>query len=122
MKFCHVTLRVQDLDASIRFYTDVVGLPIDKRYQAGPDTEIVFLGSGETKVELICYKNQPAATVGSGISIGFEVANVPEKFNSLKGTDTPVVGEIIRPNPHVRFFYVTDPDGLRVQFLENINA
>lgn len=122
MKFCHVTLRVQDLDASIRFYTDVVGLPIDKRYQAGPDTEIVFLGSGETKVELICYKNQPAATVGSGISIGFEVANVPEKFNSLKGTDTPVVSEIILPNPHVRFFYVTDPDGLRVQFLENINA
>ncbi len=121
MKFCHVTLRVQDLDASICFYTNVVGLSIDKRYPAGPDTEIAFLGSGETKVELICYKNQPAATVGSGISIGFEVTNALEKLNSLKGTDTPVVSDIIQPNPHVRFFYVTDPDGLRVQFLENIN-
>lgn len=121
MRFCHVTLHVQDLDTSIRFYTDIVGLPMDKRYQAGPGTEIAFLGSGETKVELICYKNQPAATIGSGVSIGFEVADVLEKLNSFKGTDIPVVSEIIQPNPHVRFFYVTDPDGLRVQFLENMN-
>lgn len=120
MSFCHVTLKVKDLDASIRFYTEVVGLPIDKRYQAGPDTEIAFLGSGETKVELICNKNQPDAIIGNGVSVGFKVESVPEKFDSLKGTDIPVISDIIQPNPHVSFFYVTDPDGFRVQFLENL--
>lgn len=120
MSFCHVTLKVKDLDASIRFYTEVVGLPIDRRYQAGPDAEIAFLGSGETKVELICNKNQPDAMIGNGVSVGFKVEDVPEKFDSLKGTDIPVISGIIQPNPHVRFFYVADPDGFQVQFLDNL--
>jgi len=120
MSFCHVTLKVKDLDASIRFYTEVVGLPIDRRYQAGPDNEIAFLGSGETKVELICNKNQPDAMTGNGVSIGFKVEDVPEKLDSLKDTDISVISDIIQPNPHVRFFYVADPDGFRVQFLENL--
>ena len=120
MKFCHVTLSVKDLDASIRFYTDVVGLSVSARYQSG-DAEIAFLGSGETKVELIRHRNRPDAAIGDGVSIGFEVASVPEKLESLKGGAVLVVSPIIQPNPRVRFFYVTDPDGLRVQFLENMN-
>lgn len=120
MRLCHVTLTVKDLDASIRFYTEVVGLPVGRRFQAGPDAEIAFLGSGETKVELVCSKNQPDAMIGNGVSIGFEVENVPEKFDHMKGGDIPVISDIIMPNPHVRFFYITDPNGFRVQLLENI--
>ena len=110
MSFRHVTLTVKNLDRSIRFYTEVVGLP----------AEIAFLGSGETKVELIRNKNQPDAVIGNGVSIGFEVESVPEKFNSFQGTDIPVISDIMQPNPHVRFFYVADPDGFRVQFIENL--
>ena len=50
MNFCHVTLTVKDLDASVRFYQDVVWLPINKRYPAGPGVEIAFLGGGDTLV------------------------------------------------------------------------
>lgn len=120
MRFCHVTLTVKDLDASVRFYTEVVGLPVDRRYQTGPDTEIAFLGPGETKVELVCHRGRPDVTIGNGVSIGFEVESVREKFSSFQGTDIPVIGDIVQPNPHVRFFYVADPDGFRVQFLENL--
>jgi lactoylglutathione lyase len=24
----------------------------------------------------------------------------------------------VQPNPHIRFFYIEDPDGLRIQFAE----
>lgn len=120
MGFCHVTLAVKDLEASLRFYTETVGLPVVRRFLAGPDTEIAFLGAGETKVELVCGKNRPEAIVGNGISIGFEVEDVPAKFQVLKSGGIQVISDIIQPTPHVRFFYVADPDGFRVQFLENM--
>ena len=58
--------------------------------------------------------------IGNGVSIGFKVESVPEKFASIKGDEILVISDIIQPNPHVRFFYVADPDGFRVQFLENL--
>ena len=53
MKFCWVTINVKDMEASLRFYQEIVGLTIDRRFQAGPGVEITFLGNDETKVELI---------------------------------------------------------------------
>lgn len=120
MHFCHVTLTVKDMDASIRFYTEVVGLPVVSRYQAAAGMEIAFLGEGETKVELICDANHQNAIVGSAISIGFEVESVPEKLNCLQHCGVTIVSDIVQPNPNVRFFYAADPDGFRVQFLEHM--
>jgi len=119
MNFRHITLTVKDLDASVRFYTEVAGLPVDRRFQAEPGTEIAFLGSGETKLELICDKSQPDAVIGNGVSIGFEVEDLAERLENFKNANIPVISDIIQPNPRVRFFYVADPDGFRVQFLEN---
>ena len=53
MSFCWATITVNDLEESLSFYQDIVGLTVDRRFQAGPGMEIVFLGDGETKVELI---------------------------------------------------------------------
>jgi lactoylglutathione lyase len=118
MKFAHVTISVSDLDKSVSFYRDIVGLPVQSRYPAGPDTEIAFLGEGDTKVELIYGKGTPAATFSQDISIGFETASVAELAVSLKakGYET---GEIISPNPQVAFFFISDPNGVKVQFLEH---
>ena len=118
--FCQATLTVRDLDASVRFYNEVVGLPIDRRGPAGPDGELAFLGDGETKVELICYEGRPEAIVGNGACLGFRVESVPETLERLRGGGIPVVSDIIQPNPHVRFFYALDPDGFRVQFVEDL--
>lgn len=120
MSFCQVTLTVRDLDTSIRFYSEVVGLPIDRRAPAGPDAELAFLGAGETKVELICDKNRTDVIVGNAVSVGFQVENAPETLERMRSSGIPVVSEIIQPNPHVRFFYVADPDGFRVQFVEHL--
>ncbi len=54
MKFCWSTLKVKNLEESLKFYQEIVGLKINKRFNAGPGREIAFLGDGETKIELIC--------------------------------------------------------------------
>ena len=53
MKFCWTTINVTSMEESLAFYQEIVGLPLMRRFPAGPGMEIAFLGDGETQVELI---------------------------------------------------------------------
>ena len=63
------------LEESLKFYQEVVGLELDKRFQAGPGVEIAFLGKGETKIELICREGSGKVNIGRYFC-GFEVDSV----------------------------------------------
>lgn len=120
MKFNHVTLSVKDLAASMAFYQDIVGLTVTRRFQGGPDTEIVFLGSGGTEVELICNKTAPGAgtSPGAGISMGFISPSIDDTIKLLREKGYETDGVIVKPNPNTSFFFALDPDGFRVQFMQ----
>lgn len=120
MKFCWVTITVKNMEESLRFYQEIVGLAIDRRFQAGPGVEITFLGNGETKVELICNEDIKEISIGQNISLGFEVDSVDEMMAFVKERGIAIHSGPIQPNPNVKFFYVLDPNGLKIQFVENI--
>jgi lactoylglutathione lyase len=121
MKFLHVTIHVKDLDESTCFYKDIVGLRENRRFKGGPGIEIVFLGAGETEVELIFDANNTDVSFGTGISIGFETGSVDELISSLRDKGVSLITDVIQPNPHVKFFFVSDPNGMKIQFVENIS-
>ncbi|KPU42440.1 lactoylglutathione lyase [Oxobacter pfennigii] len=120
MKFCWCTFSVKNLEESIKFYQEIVGLSLDRRFKAGPNTEIAFLGDGETKVELVCSEEKKEVNVGADISLGFEVKSVDEMMAFVKDKGIDILSGPISPNPHVKFFFVKDPNGLRIQFVENM--
>jgi lactoylglutathione lyase len=118
MKFCWTTIAVKNMEESLKFYQEIVGLNVDRRIQGGPDTEIVFMGDGETKVELICSKVKKEINIGSDISLGFAVDSLDEKMAFLKDKGIDIHSGPIQPNPNTRFLFVLDPNGLRIQFVE----
>lgn len=120
MKFCWSTLSVKNLDESIKFYEEIVGLKVDRRFPAGPETEIAFLGDGETKVELICNKQKKEINVGEDISWGFTVDSVDEKIAFLKEKGIKILSGPFTPNPHSKFFFILDPNGMKIQFYERV--
>lgn len=120
MKFSWSTLAVKNMEESLKFYQDVVGLSIDRRFKVGPGNEIAFLGDGETKIELIYNENKKEVNVGEDISWGFEVKSVDEMMERVKENGIDIHSGPFQPNPHVKFFFVQDPNGLRIQFIENI--
>lgn len=119
MKFLWTSLFIKDLDASVKFYEDVVGLTVENRFQGGPDTEIAFMKSAEavTKVELICRKGVENRQGDPGITIGFACDHVEKRREELKKAGYEV-SEMISPHPGTKFFFVKDPDGISVQFVE----
>ena len=120
MKFCWTTLSVKNLEESLKFYQEIVGLEVDRRFPAGPGVEIAFLGAGETKVELICNEEIKDIDFGQHISLGFEVESVDGMIEFIKEKGIAIHSGPFQPNPHVKFFFVTDPNGLKIQFVENI--
>lgn len=118
MKFCWATINVKNMDESLRFYQDIVGLTIYRRFKAGPGVEIAFLGAGETKVELIHNEEIKDIKIGENISLGFQVDSVDEMMAFVKEKGIPIHSGPFQPNPNTKFFFVLDPNGLKIQFVE----
>lgn len=110
MNYLWTTLYVSDLETSLHFYRDFLGLPIQVRMD-GP-MNIAFVGEGQTQIELI----EGQAMEAKSISLGFEVQDLERLYDSLKHEH--MLSEIIRPNEHVRFFFMSDPDGYKIQLVE----
>ena len=116
MKMQHVTIQTKYFEEEIRFYEEFCGLRINQDMR--PHMDLVFLinGEGETRVEII--GNSDAEISGNQyISMGFgseDVVSLREEYIA-RGLETT---EIISPNPRVKFFYVKDPAGVKVQFIE----
>ena len=119
MKFCWTTITVNNMEESLNFYQEIVGLTMERRFGAGPGAEISFLGDGETKVELICNEKIKEVHFGQDISLGFEVSSVDEKIFFLKEKGIEIQSGPFQPNLHTKFFFIQDPNGLKIQFVEN---
>lgn len=118
MNVLWTTISVKNMEESLRFYQDIVGLPIDGKFTAGPDTEITFLGGEGAKVELIHNKKNQDINIGKDVSMGFPVSSVDEKMEFLKEKGIKIQSGPFQPNPHTRFFFIEDPNGMTIQFVE----
>lgn len=120
MKFLWTTIYVKNMDESIAFYTDLVGLKALRRFPAGPGMEITFMGNGidnETTVELLADSNKTTVNHSEFISIGFAVDSIETMLDLVKSKNIPVQSGPIE-TPSSRFFNIKDPNGLTVQFFQ----
>jgi len=118
LKFLWVTLSVKNMEESLKFYQEIVGLPVDRKFYTPDGACYAFLGGGETKLELIAHPSGTEPRYGREMSIGFEVDSVEKKMQFVKVKGLAVEGPF-SPNSHVSFFFVNDPSGVRVQFVES---
>jgi lactoylglutathione lyase len=124
MRLLHTMLRVTDLEASIAFYTEILGMRLLRRkdYPGGKFT-LAFLGYGEesshTALELTHNWDVDSYTLGTGYGhIAIEVPDVYEACDALAARG----GNIVRPagpmkNGSTILAFVEDPDGYRVEIL-----
>jgi catechol 2,3-dioxygenase-like lactoylglutathione lyase family enzyme len=107
LRLAHVNVRVQDLDAAVRFYTDVMGLePIPRGDRGGKGA---WFRLGSTEVHLA---EDPSPQPPSKRHFAVEVADVEEarRDAEAKGAEIDKVEE--------RRFFLRDPSGNRIEVAE----
>lgn len=123
MKFLHSMVRVSDLDESLAFYVDQLGLIETKRteYPAGKFT-LIYLATevGAPEVELTFNWDSPK-TYQTGRSFGhlaFEVDNIYSLCEKLKTAGVT----INRPPRCGHMAFVKSPDGISIELLQKGEA
>ncbi len=115
MKLLHVTIRTDHFDEEIAFYTEQAGLHITRDMR--PARMMVFMADQEGDTEIEIIHDPEAGNAGNDhLSIGFRTEDPELKREQMLQAGF-TVSPMITPNPHVRFFYTTDPAGVKVQFI-----
>lgn len=116
MKMEHITINAVNLDETIAFYQDILGLEIKDDFRKSSGMPIVFLSSGEGASLIEIIENPENAYSGTGLSIGFHVDDVIEAHDRMneKGFNP---SEVISPNDKVKFFFIQDPNGVNIQLI-----
>ena len=123
-KIIHSMIRVMDLEKSMKFYEDVLGLRETHRLDF-PDFALVYLKNvdNDFEIELTLNKGRTEVyTHGTGYGhIGVVVADAAAKHAALTaaGYECATVKEFKRDDQLLaRFFFIQDPDGYRIEMLE----
>ena len=125
MRMLHTMLRVGDLDKSITFYTEVLGMQLLRRkdYPTGRFT-LAFLGYGpeseQTVLELTHNWDTSSYELGDAYGhIALGVEDIRSTCAAISGKGGRVVRE---PGPMKHgstvIAFVADPDGYKVELIE----
>ncbi|RDE25025.1 lactoylglutathione lyase [Motiliproteus coralliicola] len=124
MRLLHTMLRVTDLDRSIEFYTELLGMQLLRRkdFDSGRFT-LAFLGYGDeaehTVLELTHNWDTDSYELGSAYGhIAIEVEDVYAACDKIKAKGGNVVREA-GPMKHgsTVLAFVEDPDGYQIELL-----
>lgn len=122
VKFTYTGIRVKDLEASVRFYTKVLGMKEVDRFTQ-PTTKgtvvILVMEGSDHQLELNHYpKGSPYDTkyeVGESLDhFGFETTDLDAVLAEAKKAGYPAVLEL--RDPTHRWAYIEDPNGIWIEF------
>lgn len=115
--FNHYNFNVADLEKSIAFYNEALGLtPVSRKEASDGSFQIVFLGDGKTdfRLELTWLRDHPRP-----YDLGeceFHLALQAEDYEAAHAKHEKM-GCICFENPSMGIYFISDPDGYWLEII-----
>ena len=120
-KLLHTRYRVQDLEKTISFYKDVLGLEELRRHTSGRGSQLVFLKAphSDGEIEICKFDESGPVVVGPDLThLAFEVDDL-EKF----AKHAEAKGYPLSDGPHStgtgKIAFIDAPEGYEIELIEH---
>jgi lactoylglutathione lyase len=120
-KLLHTRYRLNDLERSVKFYRDILGLAEIRRHKSPRGSELVFLKAPESEetIELCSFPNSGPVQVQADLThLAFEVDDL-EAFgrhlaqHGLKYSDGPTTS-----SSGTVFAFIDAPEGYEIELIQ----
>jgi lactoylglutathione lyase len=119
-KLLHTRYRVKDLEKTVSFYKDVLGLQEIRRHNSGRGSQLIFLKAPESEEEIeICkFDESGPIVVGPDLThLAFEVDNLDEFAREAAAKGYP-----LSDGPHAsssgKIAFIDAPEGYEIELIE----
>ena len=120
-KLLHTRMRVSDMDQTIAFYTQVLGLEVVERHTSPRGSHLAFLcvPNSEELIELCSYPpSGPVKIQEDLLHLAFQVDNLDETISALNSKGIRITDGPTKSSSGSRFIFIDAPDGYEVELIE----
>ena len=120
-KLLHTRMRVSDMDQTIAFYREVLGLEVVERKVSPRGSHLAFLAvpNSEELIELCSFPaSGPVKVQEDLVHLAFEVDNLDRAIGVLKEKNIPITDGPTQTSTGSRFIFIDAPDGYEVELIE----
>ena len=120
-KFLHTRMRVSDMEQTIQFYTDVLGLEVLERKVSPRGSHLAFLKvpNSEELIELTSFPpSGPVRVQEDLVHLAFQVESLDDTMASLKAQGVKITDGPTQTSSGSRFIFIDAPDGYEVELIE----
>ena len=120
-KLLHTRMRVSDLDQTINFYTNVLGLEVLERKTSPRGSQLAFLKvpNSDELIELTSFPpSGPVKVQEDLVHLAFQVESLDETLVSLNSMGVKVTDGPTQTSSGSRFIFIDAPDGYEIELIE----
>jgi lactoylglutathione lyase len=120
-KLLHTRYRVNDLEKTIAFYKDVLGLEEIRRHKSPRGSELVFLKTpgSEELIEICSYPASGPVVVGPDLThLAFEVENLEKFANEAAAKGYPLSDGPTTSSSGSVFAFIDAPEGYEIELIQ----
>lgn len=120
-KYLHTRFRVSDLEKSIAFYTNVLGLKVTEQHTSPRGSQLAFLQAPGTdsEIELCSFPSSGRVEVPEDlVHLAFQVENLEEVMARLVEAGIPITEGPVKGSSGITFIFTEDPDKYEIELIE----
>ncbi len=120
-KLLHTRMRVSNMEQTIAFYREILGLEVVEQKVSPRGSQLAFLAvpNSEELIELCSFPTSgPVQVQEDLVHLAFEVVDLDNTIQELQAKGVPITDGPTQASSGSRFIFIDAPDGYEIELIQ----